>query len=456
MKSLWSTFTNGNHSGVLSIAVPMILSNITVPLLGLVDAAVIGHLEHAGYLGGVAAGGIMINVVLWLFGFLRMATTGISAQAHGANNKKKQAKILLQAAILALLFSLIILLVSKPLAHLVLSFSEASTIIKTYAQHYFLIRVISCPAALINLVFMGWLLGAQQAHKVMRLLVLINLVNIVLDIIFVPGLKMGVQGAAIASVIADYFGFVVGLYFVHRTWMANNLPRKQVQFAELFEDVFNLLKLNLDIFIRSLFLQAVFSFMTFKGATFGDHVAAANAILMNFLLLVSYLMDGFAYTMEALMGRAIGAKDRNKLQTSLVIVVFWSLVISCICTLLFTVFGKEMIHFMSSISSVRTEASIYLPWLIVFPILSMWSFLLDGLCVGATLGREMRNGMIIAFLVYFISFSLLHGYGNHGLWASMLIFMTVRWVALGYILKSTKTAELVFFAKKILSKDVKA
>lgn len=435
MKLSWVTFIKGNHMGVLSIAVPMIISNITVPLLGLVDAAVIGHLEHAGYLGGVAIGGIMINVTLWLFGFLRMATTGITAQAYGANDREKQAKILLQGITIALIFSLIILIFSRSLSHIVLGFSDASSTIKNYAQHYFLIRVISCPAALINLVFMGWLLGNHQASKVMWLLIFINFMNIILDLIFVPGFKMGVKGAAIASVIADYSAFILGLYFILTTWLTHKLPKIRLRLVEVFEDIFELLKLNLDIFIRSLFLQAVFSFMIFKGAAFGDNIAAANAILMNFLLFVSYVMDGFAYTMEALVGSALGSKNKHKLYGSLIIATFWSLIISLVCTFIFAIFGERIIHFISSIGEVRAESKIYLPWLIVFPIVSMWSFLLDGLFVGATLGREMRNGMIIASTVYFISYGVLHNYDNHALWGSMLIFMAARWIVLTCILK---------------------
>lgn len=435
MKLAWRTFIKGNHGDVLSIAIPMILSNITVPLLGLVDAAVIGHLEHAGYLGGVAIGGIMTNVILWLFGFLRMATTGIAAHAYGSNNKKKQTKILLHGVTIALISSLIILILSKPLFHIILSFSDASSTIKTYAEQYFLIRVISCPAALINLVFMGWLLGNHQAQKVMRLLIFINLINIVLDLIFVPSLKMGVKGAAIASVIADYSGFALGLYFIYKTWIAHKLPKIRLRLVEIFEGIFELLKLNLDIFIRSSFLQAVFSFMTFKSVTFGDNIAAANAILMNFLLFVSYVMDGFAYTMEALVGSSIGAKDKNKLHGSLIIATFWSLIISLLCTLIFAIFGKQIIYFMSSINEVRAESKVYLPWLIAFPLISMWSFLLDGLSVGAILGKEMRNGMIVASAVYFISYGSMHNYDNHALWRSMLIFMAARWIILTYILK---------------------
>lgn len=433
MKLAWRTFIiNGNHGDVLSIAIPMILSNITVPLLGLVDAAVIGHLEHASYLGGVAVGGTMINVILWLFGFLRMATTGVAAQAYGANDKKKQVHILLQGVVIAITFSLIILAVSRPLSHIILGFSDASSAIKSYAEQYFLIRVIGCPAALINLVLMGWLLGRHQPKKTMWLLLVVNVTNIILDLIFVPVLVMGVKGVAIASVIADYSGLMLGVYFVFTSWCANDLRKFKIELGSIFEDVFRLLKLNLDIFVRSLFLQVVFSFMAFKGATFGDSIAAGNAILMNFLLFVSYAMDGFAYTMEALVGSSIGSRNKQKLQSSLVTAIFWSLMISLLFTAIFAICGEMIINLMSSINGVRVEAQRYLPWLIAFPLISMWSFLLDGIFVGATLGREMRNGMIIAAAVYFLSYGFFDHYENHALWGSLLLFMAVRWIILGY------------------------
>lgn len=435
MKMSLGSALKGNHMGVLSIAMPMVLSNITVPLLGLVDAAVIGHLEHASYLGGVAVGGTMINLVLWLFGFLRMTTTGIAAQAYGAKDERKQVQILIQSVMLAMILSVILVSMSDPLSHVILAYSNASVAIKLYAEQYFLIRIISCPAALINLVFMGWLLGHHQAKKIMWLLILINSMNIVLDLVFVPGLKMGVKGAAIASVIADYAGSAVGLYFVFLTWRSNKLPNLRIKLVEMFDDLWRLLKFNMDIFIRSVFLQVVFSFMVFKGASLGDATAAANAILMNFLLFVSYVMDGFAYTMEALVGSAVGSKSKEKLFASLSIAAFWSLVVSLLCTFMFACFGENIIACMTSIAEVRMTAIDYLPWLVAFPLISMWSFLLDGVFVGATRGREMRNGMIIASAVYFLTYAMLHQCDNNALWGSMLMFMAVRWMILGCALK---------------------
>ncbi|MEC7838473.1 MAG: MATE family efflux transporter [Chlamydiota bacterium] len=359
--------------------------------------------------------------------------------------KKKQAKILLQGLTIALAFSIVTLVVSKPVTHLILSFSDASDAIKYYSEQYFTIRIFSCPAALLNLVFMGWLLGNHQAKKAMWLLVCVNFINIILDLIFVPGLEMGVKGAALASAIADYLGFGLGIYFIYITWINQQFPKMKINFNSIFEDILVFLKFNLDIFIRSLFLQIVFSFMIFKGATFGDDIAAANAIIMNFLFFTSYLMDGFAFSMEAVVGSSLGSKNRQKLQSSLLITTFWSLIISLICTFMFALFGKMIINFMTSITEVRIESNIYFPWLVAFPLISMWSFLLDGIFVGATLGREMRNGMIFASAVYFISYGLMHQYENHALWGCMLIFMTARWFILAWILRYDQQASQKLF-----------
>ncbi|WP_434357876.1 MATE family efflux transporter DinF [Parasalinivibrio latis] len=422
------------HRQVFTLAIPMVLSNITVPLLGLVDAAVIGHLEHAWYLGGVAVGGTMISVTFWLLGFLRMATTGLSAQAYGSGEKQVLSGVFVQGAALAMGLALLLLILHRPLAEVVFHFSSASEEVKFYAREYFTIRIWSAPAALLNLVIMGWLLGCQNARKPMALLICVNLVNIVLDVFFVLGLGWKVQGAAAASVIADYSGSALGLWFVRATWRENLLPIVSDWVNTVREGIGRLLRLNRDIFLRSLCLQMVFTFMTFQGATLGDNVVAANAVLMSFLMLVSYGMDGFAYAMEALVGKAIGAKDREELAGALVTTTFWSLVISLVMTGVFFGFGTPIISLISDIETVRATAAVYLPWLALMPLVAMWCFLLDGIFIGATKGREMRNTMLVAMLGFFGIWYLLSGFGNHALWAGMLSFMALRGIALAVVL----------------------
>ncbi len=421
------------HRQVFALAFPMVLSNITIPLLGLVDAAVIGHLNQAWYLGGVAVGSTMITVMLFMLGFLRMATTGIAAQAWGADDRVQLAQIFLQGAGLALVLSVGVIALHPLISHTALLMTDASDDVKHFADQYFSIRVLGTPAALINMVIMGWLLGTQNAKRPMILLITINLINIVLDLLFVVEFDWKVEGAAYASVIADYSGAGLGLYFVHQVWRQKKLTIPFTQYRRILSGFGRLLRLNRDIFLRSLCLQLVFGFMTFQSAALGDDIVAGNAILMNFLMLVSFAMDGFAYAMEAMIGKAVGEKSKDTLIASLTVTTCWSLVITLLITLTFYFFGDAIINAMSSIESVRNQAYIFLPWLVVMPLISMWCFLLDGLFVGATQASDMRNTMFLALIGFFSIWWLSQGLGNHALWAAMLGFMALRGVLLGAI-----------------------
>ncbi|EMB49632.1 DNA-damage-inducible protein F [Vibrio mimicus] len=422
------------HRQVLALALPMVLSNVTVPLLGLVDAAVIGHLEHAWYLGGVALGSTMISVTFWLLGFLRMSTTGLTAQAHGAQNPQQLGRVLLQGSVIALGLAALFLLFHRPVAGLIFHFSDASSEVKTYAEAYFYIRAWSAPAALLNFVLLGWLLGTQNARAPMWMVIITNLTNIVLDLLFVLGLGLKVEGAAIASVIADYAGLLFGLVCVVRYWRQQQLPAPFSFISSLTKELSRLVALNRDIFLRSLCLQAVFSFMTFQGAALGDETVAANAVLMSFLMMISYGMDGFAYAMEAMVGKAIGAKDDRQLRSSMIGSTFWATMICLLLSLIFLGFGSDLIQMITNIPSVQTTAEIYLPWLVAMPLVAVWCFLLDGVFIGATKGKEMRNSMAISAVAFFVAYWLSASYGNHALWLAMLSFMALRGVTLGIAL----------------------
>ncbi|ENM5767085.1 MATE family efflux transporter DinF [Vibrio mimicus] len=422
------------HRQVLALALPMVLSNITVPLLGLIDAAVIGHLEHAWYLGGVALGSTMISVTFWLLGFLRMSTTGLTAQAHGAQNPQQLGRILLQGSVIALGLAALFLLFHRPVAGLIFHFSDASSEVKTYAEAYFYIRAWSAPAALLNFVLLGWLLGTQNARAPMWMVIITNLTNIVLDLLLVLGLGLKVEGAAIASVIADYAGLLFGLVCVVRYWRQHQLPAPFSFISSLTKELSRLVALNRDIFLRSLCLQAVFSFMTFQGAALGDETVAANAVLMSFLMMISYGMDGFAYAMEAMVGKAIGAKDDRQLRTSMIGSTFWATMICLLLSLIFLGFGSDLIQMITNIPSVQATAEIYLPWLVAMPLVAVWCFLLDGVFIGATKGKEMRNSMAISAVAFFVAYWLSASYGNHALWLAMLSFMALRGVTLGIAL----------------------
>ncbi|EKO3566743.1 MATE family efflux transporter DinF [Vibrio metschnikovii] len=436
MASLVQILTNRTiHRQVLLLSIPMVLSNITIPLLGLVDAAVIGHLQHAWYLGGVALGGMLISVSFWLLGFLRMSTTGLTAQAYGADDRNQLALVWVQGVLMSLGFAAVFLLLHRLIGEGVFALSEASEQVKHYAQQYFMIRAWSAPAVLINFVLLGWLLGTQNAKAPMWMVIITNLTNIVLDVLFVLGFGWKVSGVALASVIADYLGMAFGLWCVWRFWRAKGLPSPWALLLQSTQGMSRFVRLNRDIFLRSLCLQAAFSFMTFQGAAFGDQVVAANAVLMSFLMMISYGMDGFAYAIEAMVGKAVGAKSPSQLKASIIGSTFWSLLICLGLTAVFAFSGSNLIGLITSIPSVQQTAQEYLPWLVAMPLVAMWCFLLDGIFIGATKGREMRNSMFIAASGFFLVFILFSVWQNHALWLAMLTFMALRGLSLGWVLK---------------------
>jgi MATE family multidrug resistance protein len=408
----------------------MVLSNITVPLLGLVDAAVIGHLSHPWYLGGVALGGTMISMSFWLLGFLRMSTTGMTAQAFGAQDSHEMAKVLLQGVSVALFFAALFLAFHPFIIDLSFWMSDASDEVKRSADTYFSIRIWSAPASLTNYVLLGWLLGVGRAKQAMWMVIVTNVFNIIFDLLFVLGLGWQVAGAAAASVLGDVLGMLLGIWFMRRTWQALMLPPLIDMFQLIGQNVGRLLSLNRDIFLRSLCLQAVFATMTFYGASLGDNIIAANAVLMSFVMVISYAMDGFAYAVEALIGKAIGQKRADRLLESLFANCMWGFFICIGLSLIFFFAGNVLINSMTDIDSVRNTAYEYLPWLVAMPLVSLWCFIFDGLFIGATKGREMRNGMVLAMLSFAITLYSTQSIANHGLWLAMSVFMAMRGITL--------------------------
>lgn len=433
---MWSSFFNAaRHRQVFVLALPMVLSNITVPLLGLVDTIVIGHLEHAYYLGGVAVGATIISLIFWLLGFLRMSTTGLAAQAVGAADNERLLQVLARGCLLAWGLALAILLLQQPLTDLAFWLVGGSAEVQIYGREYVMVRIWSAPAALTNLVLLGWLLGNQNARAPMLLLILGNGANILLDVWFVLGLGWQVKGAAAASVLADYLASALGAWLVWRTLKRRHIrPEAGFWQRTLHLAAFKrLLGLNRDIFIRALCLQLTFAFMTFQGARLGDEVLAANAVLMNFLMFISFGLDGFAYAVEAMVGKAVGERNRAAFRLACALNVFWGGVVAILFVLFFALAGNILISWITSIEAVREQASEYLPWLILMPLAACWCFILDGIFIGTTRGSDMRDMMLLStggvfFPVWFLAQSL----GNHGLWLAMWCFMLARGVTLGW------------------------
>lgn len=424
------------HRAVFALALPMVFSNVTTPLLGLVDTWVIGHLGQAWFLGGVSVGATLINLLFWLLGFLRMSTTGLTAQAQGAASAEGQMDTLARALGLAVGLGLALLLLVLPFLPAIIGLSGGSPEVQVYAGDYVSVRIWSAPAALCNLVIMGWLLGMQDARSPMLLLILSNLVNMVLDAWFVLGLGWQVRGVAAASLLADYSSLGVGLWLVSRRLRQLSAEVWQGAWSRWWQwpAVRRLLGLNRDIFIRSLCLQLCFAFMTLQGARLGDVAVAANAVLLNFLMLISYGLDGFAYAVEAMVGRAIGRRDRQGLREAIVLNLGWALLIALAFALGFALGGRQLIAHITDLPAVIAEANRQLPWLIFMPLLAVWCFLLDGVFIGATRAREMRNSMLVAvFAGFFPVWWLCQGWGVAALWAAMAALMTGRGLTLGWL-----------------------
>ncbi|WP_213879648.1 MATE family efflux transporter [Pseudomonas sp. dw_358] len=418
------------HRKVWALAAPMILSNISVPLVTLVDSAVIGHLPHAHQLGAVAVGGSLYAFLAWTMSFLRMGATGFAALAAGRRDGAALRQVLAQGLMLALLFSLLLGVLGLPFSHFALSLMQPSTDLAQTTRDFFHTRLLGLPAALGTYALVGWFLGTQNAKAPLTILLVTNLLNIVLNLWFVLGLDWGVLGSARASVVAEWVGVLTGLALTRPALL--RYPG-QVAWDALrqWHNWRPLLTVNRDIFIRSLALQGVFLLITVQGARLGDATVAANALLLNGLQLTAQALDGLAHAVEALCGHAIGARDRDALRRSMVVACGWSLLASLGFAILFLFEGQLFIDMQTNIASVRSTAYTYLPYLAVLPLVAVWSYLLDGLFIGATRGREMRNGMLLSVAMILPVAWASMGWGNHGLWISFLLFMALRAVTLG-------------------------
>ncbi|MEN5030088.1 MATE family efflux transporter [Pseudomonas sp. Ps21-P2] len=420
------------HRQVWALAAPMILSNISVPLVSLVDSTVIGHLPHAHQLGAVAVGGTLYSFLAWAMGFLRMGTTGFAAQAAGRNDGAALRQVLLQGLLLAMGFSVLLGLIGLPFQHLALEMMQPSDDLNELTRDFFHTRLIGLPAALASYALVGWFLGLQNARAPLAILLTTNLVNIALNLWFVMGLDWGVVGSARASVIAEWTGALLGLALTHKGLRAYP-GQLAVSALKRWQSWRPLLTVNRDIFIRSLILQSVFFLITVQGARLGDATVAANALLLNGLLLMAHALDGLAHAVEALCGHAIGARNRDALRRSLNVSGGWSLICSVAFVALFLLGGHLFIEMQTDITAVRDIAFVYLPYLAVLPFVAVWSYLLDGLFIGATRAREMRNAMVVTALITAPFAWLASGFGNHGLWLAFLLFMALRALTLGYL-----------------------
>lgn len=433
--------TRDAHRRIWRLAGPIILSNLTIPFLGLVDTAVMGHLPSPEYLGAVALGALVFSYIYWGFGFLRMGTTGLAAQAWGRDNIEETVTVYYRGLALALLLGTIIVLLQVPIIAGSFALTEASQKVEAFGASYVAIRIWGAPAALANYVVLGWFLGLQDARTPLILQIVINGVNIVLDIVFVLGFGWGVEGVAAATLIAEATGAVLGGLLVWRRIAKFGGVGPSVRMVFQWREFKYLIALNADILIRTLCLTTAFALFTAKGAEFNDVILAANAVLLNFLQFTAYGLDGFAHAAEALVGRAKGRGDGREFREAAKTAFVWGAIVSLLMTVFYLAAGRWIIDLLTTIPEVRQSSYTYLVWPALLPILSVWCFVFDGIFLGATRSAALRNAMVLSLVGYVITLWLLAPqWQNHGLWAALSFFMVLRaitlWVAYPALLRS--------------------
>lgn len=418
---------------VLTLTFPIILSNATVPLLGAVDTAVVGHLDSPHYIGAVAVGALIFSYVFWGFGFLRMATTGLAAQAHGRRDANGVRAVFARAAFIAVVAGLAVMVLQYPIIELAMSLIAPSPAVEASARDYFAVRIWASPATLMQYCMLGWLLAMRDSRAVFIFQVVLNSINIILDILFVQGFGWDVRGVAGATVIADYSGVVLGWFLMQPhlkrlggTWRGIGiLDRAQLS---------KLMKINGDIFVRTLALTSAFALFTSFSARFGEVTLAANAVLQNFLMFGSFALDGFAHAAETLVGQAYGAERRKQFLWAVRKTTIWSIISAVVMAALFAAAGPWIIDGLTSIPEVRAASYEYLVWAVILPITGVLGFQFDGVFLGAMQTKQWRNMMLLSVAIYglFAWWAVETG-SNHMLWAAFNAFFLLRGVTLALL-----------------------
>ncbi len=401
-------------------------------MIGAVDTAVMGHLPDAAYIGGVALGGLFFSYVYWGFSFLRMATTGFVAQAHGAGDDQELRHITSRGILLALILGAALIALQLPLTALALAVLEGSVRVKDLARDYILVRIWGAPATLALYVAMGWLIGRQRMRTVLALTVFQNGLNAALALLFVVQLGWGIKGVAAATLIAEYAS---GAVAAAALWRAHERLGGRWGGAGLLgrAKLLSAFRVNGDIFLRTLCLVTGFAWFVSQGAGQGDVALAANAILVTFITFAAFGLDGFAHAAETLAGAAIGARDGSAFRAAVRVSTVWAAGVAVGASLFFWAAGPGVIDVMTGIDAVREAARVYLPWAAFYPLAAVWCFQLDGIYIGATRTAEMRNGMAVATAAFLaLGYALMPSFGNHGLWAAFTAFAAFRGLILGW------------------------
>jgi len=420
---------------ILNLAIPNVISNLSVPLLGVVDTALVGHLDEIYYLGALAVGGMIFNFLFWGFGFLRMGTTGLTAQEYGRRDRRGIMMMLARVQFVALLIGILILLLKNPIGDLSFWIIESGAEVERFTLVYFDIRIYTAPAVLALYGLNGWFLGMQNAKYPMIVTIALNLLNIVLNVWFIYGLDMHVDGVAYGTLISTYLALAIaiGLFlFRYSRYFAHFVMDDLINTSEIKQ----FFSVNRDIFIRTLCLIFTFSFFTAKSAEQGDMILAANTILLQLWMVASYGIDGFAYAAESMVGRFKGADDLSMLKKAVYYNLAWGLSIGLIGSLIYGLFDETILAIFTNKQNVIDLALSVVIWTVLAPLVSSICYILDGVFIGATATAPMRNTMLVSTFLFFLPVYYLGTvmFGIHGLWLAMVLFMAVRGIALAFYL----------------------
>ncbi len=411
---------------ILNLALPSIVSNITVPLLGLVDVAIVGHLGSASYIGGIAVGGMLFNIIYWLFGFLRMGTSGMTAQALGGRDLREAVRILMRSLGVGGLAAAMLLLGQYPLREIAFNLISATQDVRLAGEMYFSLCVWGAPAVLCLYGFVGWFIGMQNTRFPMFIAIMQNVVNILASLTFVYLFDMGIAGVALGTVVAQYAGLFMAMLLWWRYYGRLRIPFlwREVWDCGAMSRFFSV---NSDIFFRTLCLVAVTSFFTATGARHGEVVLAVNTLLMQLFTLFSYIMDGFAYAGEALTGRYVGQRNVEGLRRMVALLFRWGWALALMFTLLYAVGGRGFLALLTDDGMVVEASAEYFCWVLAVPLAGFAAFLWDGILIGATETRRMLISMLTASFVFFLLYFMFRGtLGNHALWMAFIAYLVIR------------------------------
>ncbi len=421
---------------ILKLAIPNIISNLSVPLLSSVDTAVLGHLPSPVYLGAIAIGSMIFNFIYWGFGFLRMGTTGLTAQVYGAKNNSEISSTLFRAVFISTILGISLIILQYPISYLSFYLIDGSTEVESLALKYFNIRIFAAPATLSLYALHGWFLGVQNSKYPLYVSLFVNILNIILNLTFVYGFEMNVEGVALGTVISQYLGVFLSVFLLYK-YYKKYISEFSYRIIIQKEKIKKFFKVNLDIFLRTLLLIFTISFFTAKSAEFNDEILAANFILLQLWLIVAYGVDGFAFAAESLVGRFKGAQDSFNLKKVIKYSFQWGIGLGIIVSLVYLFFNKQILALYTNQNNVIQIAQNFIIWIVIAPVINSISFIWDGIYIGATATREMLISMAVSTLIFFLPIYFITNdiLGNHSIWLALTMFMVIRGLTLTILSK---------------------